>query len=57
MINILFQIVATFCVIVAISGVKMMDLPALPTVLLVLIVVLVYLFVLAGGISRRKYTK
>jgi len=57
MINILFQIIASVCVIFAISGVKMMDLPALPTFLLVFIAVISYLFVLAGGLSQRKNTK
>ena len=57
MINILFQIIATSCAITAICGVKMMDLPALPTFLLVFIAVISYLFVLAGGLSQRKYTK
>ncbi|MFA6414221.1 MAG: hypothetical protein WCW53_16185 [Syntrophales bacterium] len=55
MINILFQIIATSCAIVAISGVKMMDLQALPTILLVFIVLVIYLFVLAGGLSKRKH--
>lgn len=55
--NIFLQIIATSCAITAISGVKMMDFPALPTVLLVLIVVLGYLFVLAGGISKKKFNK
>jgi hypothetical protein len=57
MINILLQIIATLCVIAAISGVKMMDLPALPTFLLVFTAVISYLFVLAGGLSRKKNTK
>jgi hypothetical protein len=55
--NIFLQIIATSCTITAIGGVKMMDLPAFPTVLLVFIVVLGYLFVLAGGISKRKFNK
>jgi hypothetical protein len=55
--NIFLQIIATSCAIAAISGVKVMDLPALPTVVLVLIVVLGYLFVLAGGISKKNILK
>ncbi|HAJ26459.1 MAG TPA: hypothetical protein DCG53_04310 [Syntrophus sp. (in: bacteria)] len=55
--NIFLQIIATSCAIAVISGVKIMDLPTLPTFLLVLIVFLGYLFVLAGGISKKKYTK
>ncbi|MEI7637174.1 MAG: hypothetical protein WCJ37_07695 [Syntrophus sp. (in: bacteria)] len=55
--NIFLQIIATSCAITAISGVKMMDLPTFPTVLLVIIVVLCYLFVLGGGISKKKFNK
>jgi hypothetical protein len=54
MINILLQIIATIFTIAIIFGIKMMDLPVLTTILLVSIIVLTFIFVLAGGLSKRK---
>ncbi len=57
MIEILLQVVALICTIIALLGVKMMDMPALPTIAMVCIIVFMFIFILAGGLSKRKTSK
>ena len=57
MFEILSQGLATAFVIVAIYGVKVMDLPAGITVILVCAMVFIFIFVLAGGLSKIKFMK
>jgi len=54
MIEIFIQAMATALAIVAIYGVKILDMPALPTIILACAVVFVYLFTLAGGFSKKR---
>jgi len=57
LIEILLQVVALICTIIALLGVKMMDMPALPTIAMVCIIVFMFIFILAGGLSKRKTSK
>ena len=57
MIEILSQGLATAFVIVAIYGVKVMDLPTGITIMLVCAMVFIFIFALAGGLSKIKFMK
>ena len=57
MLEILSQGLATAFVIVAIYGVKVMDLPAGITIMLVCAMVFIFIFALAGGLSKIKFMK
>jgi len=57
LIEIILQVVALICAIIALLGVKMMDMPALATIVVVCIIVFMFLFVLAGGLFKRKTSK
>jgi len=57
LIEILLQVVALICTIIALLGVKMMDMSVLPTIAMLCIIVFMFIFILAGGLSKRKTSK
>ncbi len=55
--GIAISIFSLICTITVIMGIKMMDLPALITVLLVVVAVILQLFFMAKGFSTNESTK